>query len=201
MKDMGLDVRDPLRLLYVLKNMGAATFEEAFGVGRENGAFPRNREPVVPNDVFEQSNAQFESFLPLFRKNKNAYQSKKILLASSDVHVHALYIMERLLEAAGASVVSLGAERGPSDIAQETLRSGAQAILISTHNGMALEYAHSLQDEMKERGISVPIMMGGVLNQKTDTSPYPADVSEDLQRMGIKTSGDISDLIDLFRDI
>lgn len=109
--------------------------------------------------------------------------------------------MGKLLAGCGAVVLNIGAERRPSEIAKEAPRSGSTVIMVSTHNDMALEYAHHLLEELNELDISVDIIMGGVLNQKTDTFSLPADVVDDLKKLGIRTSVDIKELATIFRNI
>jgi len=64
---------------------------------------------------------------------------------------------------------------------------GVEAILLSTHNGMALEYAQRLQAELARRGVDVPVLMGGVLNQAVPDLPLPVDVTGELRGLGIHT--------------
>jgi hypothetical protein len=45
LKDAGVAVDDPIQLLYVLKKLGPALFEEMFGAGKPNPAHARGREP------------------------------------------------------------------------------------------------------------------------------------------------------------
>lgn len=201
LNEAGVDVKDPVRMLYLLKNMGAPLFEEMFGVGGENATFPRGRIPIVPTDIFEQSNVQLERHYTAFKQDGDIYSGRRILMASGDVHIHALYIIERLLSRCGAGVINIGAEKNPSDIAKEALLSNASVVMISIHNGQALEYAHSLFEEINELGMSLEIIMGGVLNQKTDKVSYPIDVSEDLEKLGIRTSFCIEDLRTIFKVI
>jgi methylmalonyl-CoA mutase cobalamin-binding subunit len=88
-------------------------------------------------------------------------------------------------------VVNIGAEKNPDDVILEGVRSGAEIIFISTHNGMALEYARNVLDEMEEQNVSIPVCMGGVLNQNTEEGTVPVEVSSDLERLGI---GVVTDL-------
>jgi methylmalonyl-CoA mutase cobalamin-binding subunit len=62
------------------------------------------------------------------------------------------------------------------------------AILVSTHNGMALEYAQRLQVALDCRNLGVPVLMGGVLNQKVDDQVLPVDVSAEIRQLGFQTN-------------
>ena len=56
---------------------------------------------------------------------------------------------------------------------------------------MALEYARNLLDEMEEEDYKVPVCMGGVLNQNTAEGTTPAEVSGELEEMGIAVVTDL----------
>ena len=115
----------------------------------------------------------------------------KVLLASTDVHEHGLLLIDRLLSAAGALVDNIGAERNPDEVVSEAAKRGSEMVFISTHNGMALEYARNLLDEMEEEDYKVPVCMGGVLNQNTEEGTTPAEVSGELEEMGIAVVTDL----------
>jgi len=89
-------------------------------------------------------------------------------------------------------IVNIGAERNPDEVVLAGVHSDAEIIFISTHNGMALEYARNVLDEMEEQNVSIPICMGGVLNQNTEEGTLPIDVSSDLERLGIGTVSDLT---------
>ena len=114
-----------------------------------------------------------------------------MLLASTDVHEHGLLLIDKLLNQAGCVVVNIGAERNPDEVVIAAVESKVEIIFISTHNGMALEYARNTLDEMEEQNVSFPICMGGVLNQNTEEGTVPIDVTSDLGKMGI---GIVTDL-------
>jgi len=198
--DVGVDTNDPVQMLYVLKKMGPALFEEYFGVGRENVSLPRGRLPQVPNDVFEKSKEFIALNISFFEDEEVAckLRGKKILLASTDVHEHALYVIENLLRGTGAEIINIGPEKNPNEVAEEALACGADVILVSTHNGMALEYAKVLLSEMEERDMVQSVVFGGVLNQKIDGYEMPVDVTEELKALGVLTAREIKDLLAYF---
>ena len=66
LNEADVDVEDPIKLLYVLKKLGPASFEEMFGAGKFNPACARGREPVFPTDVFEISNAYVQKHRDMF---------------------------------------------------------------------------------------------------------------------------------------
>ncbi len=188
LEDAGVDVRNPLQLLYVLEGLGPVEFERQFGIGELDEATGRRR-PLAPTDICARSLSIIDEHLPIFTADKmrGLMGRRKLLLASTDVHQHAIFVLEALLREAGADVVNLGPEQNAADVAEGAAAHGVEAILLSTHNGMALEYAQRLQSELSRRGVDAPVLMGGVLNQKLADRPLPADVTLDLKRLGIHT--------------
>ena len=90
-------------------------------------------------------------------------------------------------------MINLGAEADPDQIVSEAQRSAAEAILISTHNGMALEYARRLKENMDRCKITIPVVLGGVLNQKVENQALPVDVSGDLKKLGFNPCPKLKD--------
>ena len=189
LKAAGVDIRNPLQLLYTLKKLGPALFEELFGAGKADAAAARGREPIVPTDIFAQSIACYNENLPRFQMPALAdrIKGKRILLASSDVHEHAILVLHWLLTNTGADVVYLGAEADPEKVADAAAQAGPDAILISTHNGMALDYGKQLAGALAQNGIRAPVLFGGVLNQKHSDLDLPVDVTAELARIGFHT--------------
>ena len=198
LSDAGVDLKDPVQMLFVLKSLGPKLFEETFGAGTPNPLSLRGRDAVVPNDVFEHSLRSVDKFRDSFASPdaRSSLEGRRIVLASTDVHEHALFVIERLLEMSGVSVVNVGPERNPDEIAHAVGAENADAVLVSTHNGMALDYANAMLEEMEERNLSVPVFMGGVLNQKVEENEMPIDVEESLQGLGIRTCSNPMDLLE-----
>jgi methylmalonyl-CoA mutase cobalamin-binding subunit len=185
LNEAGVDLRDPIQLLYVLKKLGPAVFEEMFGAGESNLNYARGRRPVIATDVFELSNRHVDRHRHIFTsaESKRLLKDRRILIASTDVHEHAVMIIHMLLAEAGAKPIYLGAEANPEKVASAACVNKAEAILISTHNGMALEYARCLKDELDQHRAKIPVVMGGILNQKVADRPLPIDVSADLKKL------------------
>ena len=185
-KEAGVDVCDPIKLLYLLKRLGPGLFEEMFGAGKTDAAYLRGRKPVVMTDVFEAST----TFLNHYRQTivehvqNRTLAGRRFLIASTDVHEHAILIINQILTEVGAEMTYLGAEKNPDVVVSEACRHKVDAILLSTHNGMALEYAHKVKAELKKQHLKIPVIMGGVLNQKFEDQALPVNVFNDLKEMG-----------------
>ena len=180
LRELGADLRDPLQMLYLLKQLGAQGFETLFG-----GDNPRLCSPTT--DMFALSQEVIAEHRPMF--GDSAFRARvkgmRLLVASSDVHEHAAGALAQLLGEAGAEVVYLGAEQDPADLVAALRLQPADAALLSTHNGMALEYARQLKQLLDAESLSLAVIMGGVLNQKVDGQALPVTVVEDLRALGI----------------
>jgi len=189
-KEANIDIKDPVQMLYVLKMLGASDFEEMFGVGTVNEDSFGGRKPVYPTDVFEMSQRVITENEHIFDnpRAKNLLEGRKFLIASTDVHAHAVMIIHELLSKAGSEITNLGAEIDPDQIAKAVKTSDVEAILISTHNGMALEYAKRLKEELNRHKIDIPVVIGGILNQKMDGEALPIDVTMNLKQLGFYPS-------------
>lgn len=184
LREAGVDTKNPLEMLYVLKQLGAAAFEELFGAGKQIEGFPRGREPLVPTDVFEHTRAQKDKLmndLPphLLAKAKG----KTVILASTDVHEHALFLLHQLLQQSEAKIINLGAEMNSDQIAAAADQHASDLVVVSTHNGMALEYALNLKQELEQLNCHLPVFMGGKLNQKYTDQTMPVDVKTEIKEL------------------
>ncbi|MDH3221942.1 MAG: cobalamin-dependent protein [Gammaproteobacteria bacterium] len=180
LRDSGVDTRNPLQLLFVLKNMGPQRFEQAFAADLD----PTRS---IATDMHGLAQQVIDDYRPMFTGVgfRKRVRGKRLLVASSDVHEQAAGALAQLLGEAGAEVEYLGAENNPADLIAAIMRQPADALLLSTHNGMALEYAQQLKRLLDDAGISLPVIMGGVLNQKTENRELPIPVIEELRALGM----------------
>jgi methylmalonyl-CoA mutase cobalamin-binding subunit len=189
-KEAKIDIDDPVQMLYVMKMLGASDFEEMFGAGKVDVDSSRGRQPVYPTDLFEMSQRFIDENQHIFDnpRSRSRLEGRKFLIASTDVHAHAVTIIHELLSRAGSEITNLGAEINPDQIATAAKSCGVEAILISTHNGMALEYGKRLKAELDRQKVNVSVIMGGVLNQKVEGVALPVDVTTNLKELGFYPS-------------
>jgi len=178
--ELGVDTRDPLRMLYALKKIGPQRFEEYYAADLDAAQ-------AIETDIYAMSREVIDEHRPLFADAgmRRRVGGRRLLIASSDVHAHAAGALAQLLGEAGAEIVYLGAEQSPADLLAALQRESVDALLLSTHNGMALDYAQRLRALLTDAGISLPIVIGGVLNQKVDGEALPVPVVDELQRLGM----------------
>jgi methylmalonyl-CoA mutase cobalamin-binding domain/chain len=195
----GIDVRDPAQMLLVLKRLGSTRCEELFGAGRPDPEFPRGRRPVLETDLVKSTMEERERLLAELRSRgeEEAVRGMKVLVTSTDVHEFAEFLLTSTLAAAGTEVIDFGINRDPEDIVKAVIETDADAVVISTHNGVARSFGQRLTAELAAAGAGeVAIFMGGVLNEDIPGSEVPIDVSADLNATGIQTPGTIDRLVD-----
>lgn len=199
LESAGIDVRDPGQLLLVLKRLGSARCEELFGAGAPDPEFPRGRRPVLETDLVRRTMEERERLLAELRRRgeEEAVRGMKVLVTSTDVHEFAEFLLTSALGAAGTEVIDFGVNRDPEDIVKAVTETDAEAVVITTHNGVARSFGQRLIEELARAGAGpVPVYMGGVLNEDVDGSDIPIDVRADLNGSGIETPGTIDALID-----
>jgi methylmalonyl-CoA mutase cobalamin-binding domain/chain len=195
----GIDVRDPAQLLLVTKRLGSTRCEELFGAGEPDSEFPRGRRPVLQTDLVKSTMEERERLIAELsqRGEEEAIRGMKVLVTSTDVHEFAEFLLTSTLSAVGTQVIDFGINRDPEDIVKAVIETDADAVVITTHNGVARSFGQRLMEEMGSAVTGdVPVFMGGVLNEDVEGSEIPIDVSADLNATGIQTPGTIDRLVD-----
>ncbi len=195
----GIDTRDPAQLLLVLKRLGSTRCEELFGAGEVTPELPRGRRPVLETDLVRRTMEERERLLAELRgrREEEAIRGMKVLVTSTDVHEFAEFLIASTLAAVGTEVIDFGINRDPEDIVKAVIETAADAVVITTHNGVARSFGKLLMEELRDAGAGeVPVFMGGVLNEDVRGSDIPIDVRGDLNATGIETPGTIDRLVD-----
>jgi methylmalonyl-CoA mutase cobalamin-binding subunit len=181
-------------MLFVLKKMGPVQFQRQFGAGTLDPAWPRGRKPVQLTDMFAKTYAASEAILKDLPR-PTEQRALKVALGATDVHEHALFIIERALQAMGLTPVMLGSELNPVDIVQRAQEQAVDLIIVSTYNGMALEVGKALRRELDRLRLQIPVYMGGRLNQGVEGQALPVDVTADLEGLGLIPCQTIPELL------
>jgi methylmalonyl-CoA mutase cobalamin-binding domain/chain len=195
----GIDVRDPAQLLLVTKRLGSTRCEELFGAGEPSPEFPRGRRPILETDLVRNTMEERERLLAELagRRQEESLRGMKVLVTSTDVHEFAEFLLASSLAAVGTEVIDFGINRDPEDIVKAVIETDAEAIVITTHNGVARSFGQRLVGELRQAGVGeLPIFMGGVLNEDVEGSEIPIDVRGDLNANGIETPGTIDRLVE-----
>jgi methylmalonyl-CoA mutase cobalamin-binding domain/chain len=195
----GIDTEDPGRLLMVVKLLGPERLEQLFGAGEPDESYPRGRRPVLQTDLVRHTMETRDRLLAdvAARSAEASLCGRRILVASTDVHEFAELLLSSTLKAAGGDVIDFGVNRDPEDIVKVVVETDADAIVLTTHNGVARSFATTLLGELRAAGVrDRPVFMGGVLNEDVDGGAIPVDVRGDLNRLGVQTPASIEALVD-----
>jgi methylmalonyl-CoA mutase C-terminal domain/subunit len=80
-----------------------------------------------------------------------------------DGHDRGLKVVARILRDAGMEVIYLGLRQTSDSIARAALDEDADAIGISLHNGGHLTLAPRLVATVRDAGLDVPVIVGGIV--------------------------------------
>ena len=197
---LGCDMGDPLQILLTARRMGAREIEARYSVGNAPYAEGDSIQPLLPTDTYRYLVEQRSQVRAAFSaKTVPETRLIKPLVGSTDIHEYALDLMVEALQTLGIDPIEAGVDVDPGTFAELAGERNATVVLISTHNGMALDYAQRLQREFAARDLAIPIVMGGKLNQDRPDEPVPVDVSDDLTRLGIHVCDDINGLLAALR--
>jgi methylmalonyl-CoA mutase cobalamin-binding subunit len=197
LEDLGVDLGDPLQLLLAVRRLGAVEIERRYGVGQLTAEPDGRYEPLVPTDTLQD-------FLDHERAVRRSFSTRRlrvatgqqVVVASTDVHEYGLRLVVEALRALGIEPIVAGVSVDPDELADLAVEAGASAVLVSTHNGMALTYAQHLLDELGTRRLAPRVLFGGTLNQDFEGNDTPLDVRDDLRSLGIAVCDNVVDIVD-----
>lgn len=196
----GIDTNDPFEMLLALRRLGPRRLEEMFGAGVPDPQAPRGRRPVIAASLVAELREISRLALARIAPDKRAVlkaSRPKVIVASTDVHEHGKLALEQVLKDLGVEVIDGGVSVDADDLALAARESGAQAIMVSTYNGIALDFFRALKRHVKESGPELPILIGGRLNQVPDqsNSSLPVDVTAELKAEGALVCVDIESAV------
>jgi hypothetical protein len=189
LEEAGVDMGCAFQMLLALRRMGARRLEAAFGAGRADPAVPGGRVPVAPATILSELAEMADHAL---RGQSVDLTGLRVMVATSDVHEHGKMLVEEILRRLGVSVLDGGVSTDPAVLARRVRDAAPDAVAISTYNGIALDYYQSLRTE----GITVPVLIGGRLNQipAGSNSSLPVDVGDLLALAGALVCREAADL-------
>ena len=108
----------------------------------------------------------------------------KIVTATTDVHEYGKRLLEEILKFIGLEVIDGGVSVDAKSLTKFARQ--ADAIFLSTYNGIALGFLEQLNIELENQQHKIPIFIGGKLNKVlfTSNSDLPVDISNDLVKNG-----------------
>ena len=192
---MGIDIRNAAELMMSLKKLGPAYLEAHFGPGKERPE--GGRIPVWPTDMVKNIDGIRQKCLENLHGDSSSLKGIKVVVCSTDVHEFGKELVGGILRTAGATVFDIGTDASPDEIAETVIETDSDYVAISTYNGIALTFAKRVLAEMEKAGITVPVFMGGVLNETMDGEKLPIDVTDKLKELGILCSGAAERIVDM----
>ena len=196
----GVDIQNPLEMIYVLKKIGPVEFERQYGAGAPDPSWPRGRKPVELTDMFARTYRMSQEIIRELPEPTRE-NGPRVVLASTDVHEHALFVIQRALDAMGFSPVIAGSEMNPTRVVEMAHDRAAAALVVGTYNGMALEFGRALRRELDRLGLRIPVFMGGRLNQVVEHEALPVDVSRELAALGFIPCQTIPEMLHILDDM
>lgn len=198
LEELGVDILDPAALMLAIRRIGPKRMEALWGPGEvRNG----RRQPILHAEWARELNEMAEDWLTSRGADPLGGARPKVCIGTTDVHEHGKYLVERAIEGLGAETVDAGVSVDPGVLVARGVEAGANAIAISTYNGVALGYAQAVRSELDRRGLDLPVLMGGKLNQiPTDSnSGLPVDVSKEIAAIGVTPCNSLDDMLAALR--
>ncbi|MFB2550465.1 cobalamin-dependent protein [Ensifer soli] len=199
---LGVDIRDPAALMLAIRRMGPKRMEQRFGPGLLSGE--ETRRPLVLAEWAQELNHMARDWVA--EKGAGALGDLGGLVAcigTTDVHEHGKYLVEQAFEGLGVAIVDGGVAVDPDVLVDRAVAGYADVIAISTYNGVALRYARDVLRVLAERGLALPVMVGGRLNEipEESNSGLPVDVTADLKALGVTPCTSLDDMLPLLAAI
>jgi methylmalonyl-CoA mutase cobalamin-binding subunit len=183
----GIDANDPFQMLLAIRRIGGRRLEAAFGAKHDS------TRSDIAEEVAEMAHAHLAR-VSIAHRTALAKAAPRIVTATTDVHEHGKLVLDEVLSRAGAEIIDGGTSAEPHALAALALHERADAIALSTYNGIALNYYNALREHV---GKSIPVLIGGRLNQIPDTSntSLPVDVGDQLAAAGAIVCREIEDAV------
>lgn len=204
--EAGVRTDDPLELMLALRRLGARRLEAAFGPGEPDAAAVRDRRPLVPASTVAELDAAAAAYLARFPATERAAVAEAglaVVTAATDVHEHGKALLDKMLGGLGVRVIDGGVSVDPEALAAQAATCGADAVAVSTYNGLALSYLRRLNRELRARGANVPVLVGGRLNEipAGSNTSLPTDVSATLENEGARVCGGMEQVLPALLDV
>ncbi|MEB8386008.1 cobalamin-dependent protein [Rhodobacteraceae bacterium KMM 6894] len=191
----GVDVRDPAALMLAIKRLGARRMEMMFAATVTEG----RPVPLVPADWAQELDHMADTWVAAQAANTANLSHLTVALGTTDVHEHGAYLVRAALERLGPKVVDAGTAVDAEVFVDRALSEGADAIAVSTYNGVALGYTRAVIAVLQERGATLPVLVGGKLNEipADSNSSLPVDVSGDIRAAGAHPCAGLDDMLEV----
>ena len=196
----GIDTADAFEMLLALRRIGGKVLEQSFGAGQPDHNSPRGRRPVVQASLVEElDELANDHLMRVSAADRQALGTGnlKVMIATTDVHEHGKLAIEQVMRELGVETLDGGVSVDASALALAAQRDKAQALMLSTYNGIALDYFRNLKSELQTHGVAIPVLVGGRMNQipKGSNTSMPVDVTSELKAEGAIVCRNIEDAV------
>ncbi|MGQ3292577.1 MAG: cobalamin-dependent protein [Shinella sp.] len=191
--ERGVAVNDPAALMLAIRRMGPKRMEALFGPGALEG---RGRTPLIHAEWARELNHKAEDWVAALRSFAPS-KPLSVCIGTTDVHEHGKYLVEKAFEGLGIETIDAGVAVDPETLVAKAAETGADVIAVSTYNGVALSYSRAVKAAMQQRGLDLPVLIGGRLNEvpKDSNSGLPVDVSSDIAAIGCIPCSDLDGML------
>ena len=131
----------------------------------------------------------------VFEVRQQSPKKAKVLVAKLglDGHDRGAKVVARALRDAGFEVVYLGVHQTPEDIVKAAIEEDVSVIGLSILSGSHLELVQDVIKLLKEKGLNIPVIVGGVI------PPEDVDELKKLEVYAVCGPGTLlRDIVDLF---
>jgi methylmalonyl-CoA mutase cobalamin-binding subunit len=200
LENLGIDTTDPAALMLAIRRLGPRRIEALFGPGAQRLGRDR-RSVLVQTEWARELDDKAGYWVAANQVGNEGFERLKVCVGTSDVHEHGKYLVEQALAGLGVQIADGGVAVDPEMLVERAVSQGADLIAISTYNGLALRYTKSVLDAVKARGLSIPVMVGGRLNEipADSNSGLPVEVIDDINRIGATACASLDDMLPLLR--
>lgn len=111
-------------------------------------------------------------------EGKKVKRRRRVLVAKLglDGHDRGAKVVARALRDAGFEVIYLGVHQAPEDVVEAAVEEDVGVVGVSILSGSHMELVSDLLKLMKEKGLNVPVIVGGII---------PPDDAKELKKMGV----------------
>lgn len=198
LEEAGVNIRDPLELILILKRFNPVKFEESFHPSiQEKGSFV----PYCPSQMGRITFQMKDEIVKKLKRNKWDLKGKKLVCASADGHSYGLMLADNVYREINAEVVNGGVDVEPSALLDLADEEETDCICVSTHCGQCLSYASTLMKLARHRNRAYKIVMGGMFTALKPGQSLPVDVQKEIRDTGVYAENDFEEQIKyLFSD-
>ena len=191
--DLGVDINHAGEMFAALKAIGPRQLEDCFSAGASRDG--SEWESIRPTDMIKSLDRRKDNALEMIGNVGGELSGVKVIVGATDIHDYGKEVVKAILTRAGASVFDLGNYVTPEEIVETIIETEAKAVAMTTYNGIALSFAKELKEKMEKAGVSVLIILGGLLNENIDGESLATDVSDKLRELGVNADNDMAKII------